>query len=77
MSEIVTVEEALGLLAVHGDAGRVLAGGQSLMPMLNFRLARPGHVIDINHLAVLATVSPVRRPSPRPAGSPAPGSSRR
>ncbi|HYR71711.1 MAG TPA: FAD binding domain-containing protein, partial [Candidatus Acidoferrum sp.] len=42
-----TVEEALGLLAAHGDAARVLAGGQSLMPMLNFRLARPGHVIDV------------------------------
>ncbi len=46
-----TVEEALGLLAAHGDAARVLAGGQSLMPMLNFRLARPGHVIDVNRVA--------------------------
>ena len=53
-----TVDEALGLLALHADAARVLAGGQSLMPMLNFRLARPGHVIDINRLAALATVSP-------------------
>src|SRR6266852_9996428 len=53
-----TVEEALGLLAAHGDAARVLAGGQSLMPMLNFRLARPGHVIDINRVADLAAVSP-------------------
>jgi carbon-monoxide dehydrogenase medium subunit len=53
-----TVEEALGLLAAHGDAARVLAGGQSLMPMLNFRLARPGHVIDVNRVAALATVSP-------------------
>jgi carbon-monoxide dehydrogenase medium subunit len=53
-----TVEEALGLLAAHGDAARVLAGGQSLMPMLNFRLARPGHLIDVNRVAALATVSP-------------------
>ena len=53
-----TVEEALGLLAAHGDAARVLAGGQSLMPMLNFRLARPGHVIDVNRVAALATMSP-------------------
>lgn len=53
-----TVEEALGLLALHGDAARILAGGQSLMPMLNFRLARPDHVIDINRLAALATVIP-------------------
>src|SRR5262245_14480813 len=53
-----TVKDALGLLAEHGDAARVLAGGQSLMPMLNFRLARPSHVIDVNHLAELATVDP-------------------
>jgi len=53
-----TAEEALGLLAAHGDAARVLAGGQSLMPLLNFRLARPGHVIDVNRVAALATVSP-------------------
>lgn len=53
-----TIEEALGLLARHGDAARILAGGQSLMPMLNFRLARSDHVIDINRLAALATVSP-------------------
>jgi carbon-monoxide dehydrogenase medium subunit len=52
-----TLEDALGLLARHGDAARVLAGGQSLMPMLNFRLARPGHVIDVNRLADLATVN--------------------
>ena len=53
-----TVEEALGLLTRHGDAAKILAGGQSLMPMLNFRLVRPGHVIDINRLADLATVVP-------------------
>ena len=46
-----TVEEALGLLTRHGDAAKILAGGQSLMPMLNFRLVRPGHVIDINRVA--------------------------
>ena len=53
-----TVEEALGLLTRHGDAAKILAGGQSLMPMLNFRLVRPGHVIDINRVAELATVVP-------------------
>ena len=53
-----TVEEALGLLTRHGDAAKILAGGQSLMPMLNFRLVRPGHVIDINRLGDLATVVP-------------------
>jgi aerobic carbon-monoxide dehydrogenase medium subunit len=52
-----TLEEALVLLARHGAEARVLAGGQSLMPLLNFRLARPGHLIDVNRLAGLATVS--------------------
>ena len=45
-----SVDEALDLLARHGDGARVLAGGQSLMPMLNFRLARPAHLIDINRV---------------------------
>ncbi len=53
-----TIADALDLLARHGDGARVLAGGQSLMPMLNFRLVRPGHVVDINRLAELATVAP-------------------
>jgi carbon-monoxide dehydrogenase medium subunit len=42
-----SLDEALGLLAKFGDDGKVLAGGQSLVPLLNFRLARPEHVIDI------------------------------
>src|SRR5207237_9497552 len=45
-----TLEEALGLLREHGDEAKVLAGGQSLVPMLNYRLARPGVVVDINGL---------------------------
>src|SRR5437773_1595860 len=49
-----TVEEALDLLARHGDGARLLAGGQSLVPMLNFRLARPAHLVDINRLTGLA-----------------------
>ena len=52
-----TVEEALALLARHGDGARVLAGGQSLMPMLNFRLARPAHVIDLNRVAGLDAIA--------------------
>jgi len=40
--------EAVGLLAEHGDDGKVLAGGQSLVAAMNFRLARPGVLIDIN-----------------------------
>ena len=45
-----TVEEALELLAEHGEEGKVLAGGQSLVPAMNFRLARPAALIDINRL---------------------------
>ena len=49
-----TVEEAVALLAEHaGDDGRVLAGGQSLVPTMAFRLARPRHLVDINGVAGL------------------------
>ena len=49
---------ALALLAQHGDAAKILAGGQSLMPMLNMRLATPQVVIDINRIATLAHITP-------------------
>lgn len=42
-----SIEEVLGLLAEHGDEAKVLAGGQSLVPLLNFRLARPSVLIDL------------------------------
>jgi aerobic carbon-monoxide dehydrogenase medium subunit len=42
--------DALALLTAHGDAARPLAGGQSLVPMMNTRVARPEHLIDINAL---------------------------
>jgi carbon-monoxide dehydrogenase medium subunit len=45
-----TVEEAAALLAEHGGEAKVLAGGQSLVPMLNMRLARPSVVVDVNRL---------------------------
>jgi aerobic carbon-monoxide dehydrogenase medium subunit len=48
-----TLDQALSLLAEHGDRAKVLAGGQSLIPMLNFRLAQPAVVIDINRLGDL------------------------
>jgi aerobic carbon-monoxide dehydrogenase medium subunit len=48
-----TVDEALQLLSAHADDARVLAGGQSLIPLLNFRLARPDHVIDIGRVEAL------------------------
>jgi 2-furoyl-CoA dehydrogenase FAD binding subunit len=45
-----SVEEAVALLAEGGDEAKVLAGGQSLVPMLNMRLARPSVLVDINRL---------------------------
>jgi CO/xanthine dehydrogenase FAD-binding subunit len=42
------IEEVLALLQEFGDEGKILAGGQSLMPLMNFRLAQPAHIIDIN-----------------------------
>lgn len=51
-----SVDETLGLLATHGEDGKILAGGQSLVPLLNFRLARPGHLIDINRIGALAGI---------------------
>jgi carbon-monoxide dehydrogenase medium subunit len=49
-----TVDEATELLAQHGDEAKVLAGGQSLVPLMNMRLARPAIVIDINRIDALA-----------------------
>jgi carbon-monoxide dehydrogenase medium subunit len=43
-------DDAVRLLAAAGDEAKILAGGQSLMPMLNLRLAKPGLLIDINHV---------------------------
>ena len=48
-----TVDHALDLLATHGEEGKILAGGQSLVPAMNFRLARPASVIDINRIDAL------------------------
>jgi CO/xanthine dehydrogenase FAD-binding subunit len=44
------IEEALSLLQEFGDEGKILAGGQSLMPLMNFRLAQPAHIIDVNFI---------------------------
>lgn len=48
-----SLDEALALLAELGADAKPLAGGQSLIPMLNMRLARPGHLIDLNRVAEL------------------------
>ena len=51
-----SVDEAIALLAEHGDEGKALAGGQSLVPLLNFRLAHPEHLIDLNRIGALAGI---------------------
>ncbi|GIV01113.1 MAG: hypothetical protein KatS3mg014_2728 [Actinomycetota bacterium] len=45
-----TLEEALSLLAAHGEDAKVLAGGQSLIPMMKLRFAYPAHLIDVNRV---------------------------
>jgi carbon-monoxide dehydrogenase medium subunit len=52
-----TLAEAVGLLAEHQDEASVLAGGQSLIPLLALRLARPAVLVDINGLSELSGVS--------------------
>jgi len=53
-----SVDEAVALLAKWGPQnGRILAGGQSLVPIMAFRLAQPAHLIDINGIAELARIA--------------------
>ncbi|HEX7098970.1 MAG TPA: xanthine dehydrogenase family protein subunit M [Acidimicrobiia bacterium] len=54
-----TLEEATALLAELGDEGRVLAGGQSLLPMMKMRLATPAHLVDINRIPGLDRIEQV------------------
>jgi aerobic carbon-monoxide dehydrogenase medium subunit len=49
-----TLDEALALLAQHGDDAKILAGGQSLMPMMKLRIASPRYLVDVNRIAALA-----------------------
>jgi aerobic carbon-monoxide dehydrogenase medium subunit len=51
-----TVPEAVAMLQQHGDEAKILSGGQSLIPMMKLRLARPGFLIDINRIAELSYV---------------------
>ncbi len=51
-----TVQEALSLLAEHGDGAKLLAGGQSLIPAMRFRLALPAVLIDLNNIDGLGYV---------------------
>ena len=51
-----TLEEVIALLRKHGDEAKPLAGGQSLVPLLTLRLARPAVLVDLNHLEELRAV---------------------
>jgi carbon-monoxide dehydrogenase medium subunit len=51
-----SVDDALALLKSHRDDARFLAGGQSLLPMMNFRLAKPAVIIDLNRIPELAYI---------------------
>jgi carbon-monoxide dehydrogenase medium subunit len=53
-----TVQEALAHLAEHGWDAKVLAGGQSLIPIMNFRLAQPGVIVDLNNISELSFIRP-------------------
>src|SRR6201986_5194268 len=52
-----TVDEVLALLAEYGDDARILAGGQSLIPMLNLRLLDSAVLIDISRIGALDTIA--------------------
>src|SRR5215510_11811617 len=51
-----SVEEAVALLARHGDDAKIIAGGQSLMPMLAFRMAEPKLLVDIGSITALRSI---------------------
>jgi carbon-monoxide dehydrogenase medium subunit len=51
-----SLDEALAVLGRVGGDGKVLAGGQSLIPILNMRLAAPAHLVDVNRVPGLAYV---------------------
>jgi carbon-monoxide dehydrogenase medium subunit/6-hydroxypseudooxynicotine dehydrogenase subunit alpha len=50
------IDETLALLAAHGDEAKILAGGQSLVPLLNFRVTYPEHLIDLGRVPALSYV---------------------
>ena len=52
-----TVDEVFKLLDKYGDAGKLMAGGQSLLPMMKFRLVSPGHIIDLSRLRGFDAIS--------------------
>ncbi len=63
-----TVDQVLALLAEHGDDAKLLAGGQSLIPAMNFRLAQPAVLIDLGRVEGLEGISPLDDGGPRHDG---------
>ena len=55
-----TVDEALDLLARYGEDAKILAGGQSLLPMMKLRIASPRYLIDVNRIEALTGLQPRR-----------------
>lgn len=51
-----SLDEALAMLAEHAEAAKALAGGQSLVPLLNFRLVRPAYLVDLNEIPGLDAI---------------------
>ncbi len=51
-----TIPEAIAFLQQYGDDAKILSGGQSLIPMMKLRLARPAYLIDINRIAGLSYI---------------------
>lgn len=51
-----TIPEALAFLKQHGESAKILSGGQSLIPMMKLRLARPAYIVDLNRIAGLAYI---------------------
>src|SRR5713226_4653000 len=51
-----TLSEAISLLQQHGSDAKILAGGQSLIPLMKLRLASPSHLIDLNRISELSYI---------------------
>jgi len=51
-----TIPEAIAFLQRYGDDAKILSGGQSLIPMMKFRLARPAYLVDINRISGLSYI---------------------
>src|SRR5579872_2130157 len=51
-----TIPESVALLQQHGNEAKIMSGGQSLIPMMKLRLARPGYIIDINRISGLSYI---------------------